>query len=53
MDDETKARIADYFDPWDLVQYLNLSTAEIIQAFEDEIADVLEDVEELMEFKRG
>lgn len=48
MDNETKNRIADYFDPWDLVEYLGISTSELIEAFEDEIAERLDAIEELM-----
>lgn len=50
MDEETKNRIADYFDPWDLVHYLGLTTEEIVSAFEDEIEEKLAAIEELMEF---
>lgn len=48
MDEEAKKRIADYFDAWDLVEYLRLRTEDIIDAFEGEIEEVLEDIEELM-----
>lgn len=53
MDNETKERISDYFDPWDLVEYLGISTMQIIEAFEEEIEDRLDDIEDLMEFKHG
>lgn len=48
MDKETKERIADYFDAWELVEFLGkrLSTRDIIDAFEDEIEEALEDIEE-------
>jgi hypothetical protein len=54
MDQETKERIADYFDPWELVSFLGekLSTRDIIDAFEDEIEDVLEEIEEEMGIRR-
>jgi hypothetical protein len=48
MDNDTKKRIADYFDPWDLVEYLGLSTEEIVEAFEDDIDEKLNAIEELM-----
>lgn len=51
MDKETKERLADYFDPWDLVEYLGISTEEIIEAFEEEIEPRLDAIEELMEFR--
>lgn len=51
MDNETKERIADYFDPWDLVEYLGISTMQIIEAFEEDIEERLDDIEGLMEFR--
>jgi hypothetical protein len=48
MDNNTKNRIADYFDPWDLIEYLGITTAEIVELLEDEIEDKLEAIEELM-----
>jgi hypothetical protein len=48
MDKDTKDRIIDYFDPWDLVEYLGLSTEDIVEAFEDTIEEKLEAIEELM-----
>ena len=52
MMDEDMNRVADYFEPWDLIQLLGLSTAEVVQAFEDEVRDALDDLEDIMEFKR-
>jgi hypothetical protein len=48
MDKETKQRLADYFDPWDLVEYLGISVEAIVDAFESEIEERLEAIEELM-----
>lgn len=50
MDEEIKGRIADYFDPWELVSFLGkrLSTRDIIDAFEDDIEDSLDDIEKEM-----
>lgn len=48
MDNDTKQRIADYFDPWELIEYLGVSTADIIEAFENEVEEKLTEVEELM-----
>lgn len=48
MDEQTKNRIADYFDSWELVEYLGLTTEEIVEAFEDTIGDRLSAIEELM-----
>lgn len=52
MDEETKNRIADYFDAGNLAEYLGISSREIIEAFPDEVEDALEDIEELMQVKR-
>jgi hypothetical protein len=48
MDNETRKRIADYFDPWDLVEYLGISTEDIIAMFEDEVEERLDGIEEVM-----
>lgn len=48
LDKETKARIADYFDAVDLVDFLNLRVTDIIEAFEVEIEEHLDDIEEEM-----
>ena len=51
MDEETKERIADFFDAWDLVAFLQVSTKDIIEAFPEEIEDALEDIEDLMDLR--
>lgn len=51
MDKETKARLADFFEPWDFVQLLGLTTEQIIEAFEDVVEDNLEDLDEIMEYR--
>jgi hypothetical protein len=51
MNKEIKERIADYFDPWELVNFLGekkISTMDIIEAFEDEVEDSLDEIEEEM-----
>jgi NTP pyrophosphatase (non-canonical NTP hydrolase) len=48
MDNDEKKRIADYFDPWDLVELLGLTTEEVVEAFEDIIDEKLNAIEELM-----
>lgn len=54
MDEETKNRIADYFEAHELVEYLRtISARDIVDAFEDEVEAALEDIEELMEVRRG
>jgi hypothetical protein len=52
LDKQTKARLADYFTGAELVEYLEegnqLSVEDVIEVFEDEIADALDDINELM-----
>jgi hypothetical protein len=48
---EDKARISDYFDSWELVAYLQLDIADVIEAFEDDIEDALDDINELIGLK--
>lgn len=48
LDRETRARIIDYFDPWELVEFLGVKTQDVVEVFEDEIEELLEDIEELM-----
>jgi hypothetical protein len=51
MDKESKQRIADYFDPWALVEFLGLTTEQVVDAFEDEIEESIDDIEEEMGYK--
>lgn len=53
MDEETKNRIADFFDAGELAEYLGITTRQIIDAFPDELEEALDEIEELMEFHRG
>lgn len=48
LDKETRARIADYFEGPDLVDYLRIPSEEIVDAFEDEIEEVLDELEEFI-----
>lgn len=52
LDKETKARLADYFTGAELVEYLeggnDVSVTDVIEAFEIEIEDAIDDIEELM-----
>lgn len=48
MDKEALERIADFFDPWDLVDLLGLTTKDIVEAFPEAIEEAIEDIEELM-----
>jgi hypothetical protein len=54
IDPETLERIADFFEPWELVEYLgkmHITTRDIIEAFTDDVLDSLDGIEDLMEFK--
>lgn len=48
LDREFKNRIVDYFDPWDLIEFLGVKTDDVIEAFEIEIEEAIDDIEELM-----
>lgn len=48
MDRETKARIADFFEGFELAEFLRLPVEEIIERFEDEVEDGIDDINELM-----
>lgn len=52
MDKDTKERIADFFEGFELVEFLQLSATEIVERFEDEIIEALDDIEELMGVRR-
>ena len=47
MDEDLK-KIADYFESWQLAEYLNVSSEDFVLAFEDEILDKLNELKELM-----
>jgi hypothetical protein len=53
VDRETKLRIEDYFESWELAEFLQLPVSELIDAFEDEIESALDDIEELMGLRRN
>jgi len=48
IDRETKQRIADYFDAWELVDFLQLTTEQVIEAIEEEIEANLDEIEEFI-----
>lgn len=53
MDNETKARIADFFTASDLVDYLGIRVEDVIDTYEAEIEEALDDIEELMGVRHG
>lgn len=48
IDKETKQRIIDYWDPWDLVEFLQASAEDVVEKFEEDIEQCLEEIEEIM-----
>ena len=40
LDRETRKRIEDYFDPTELVDFLQVSTEDVVTAFEDQIEEI-------------
>lgn len=48
LDRETKARIIDWFEAPDLVDFLQLTTEDIVEVFEEEIEDNLDEIEEII-----
>lgn len=48
MDTETKRRIEDFFTGVELVDFLQIDVSEIIEAFEEQIEEVLDEVEEFI-----
>lgn len=53
MDRDTKARIEDFFTAAELAEYLQLPVGDLIERFEDEIEEALEDIDELMGVRNG
>lgn len=52
---DERDRIADYFEPWELVQLLagDVDIQDLIDFLEDEIENALPDLNDIMEFKDG
>lgn len=48
MDTETRQRIEDFFEATELVDFLCLPVSEVIDAFENEIEEHLDEIEELI-----
>ena len=51
MDTETKRRIEDFFEGPELVDFLQLPVSELIERFEDEIEEAIDEIEELMQVR--
>jgi hypothetical protein len=48
MDAETRKRIEDFFEGFELVEFLQIPVSEIIERFEEEIEEALDEIEELI-----
>jgi hypothetical protein len=46
-----KDRITDFFEPWELAEFLRVEIEDFIEAFEDNIEDALDDLNEIMGLK--
>jgi hypothetical protein len=55
LSSEERNRIADFFEPWELVQLLLTSKdmEDLIDFLEEEIEEALDDLNEIMEFDNG
>lgn len=51
MDTETRKRIEDFFEGFELVEFLQLSVSEVIEQFEDVVEEHLDEIEELMQVR--
>ena len=52
LDKETRERIADFFDGPDLVDFLQVPVSDVVDAFEVEIEDNLDEIEEMIGLRR-
>jgi hypothetical protein len=48
VDEETRKRIEDFFEGFELIEFLQISVSDVVEAFEDEIEVYLDEIEELM-----
>lgn len=53
MDEETRKRIEDFFEGFELVEFLQISVSDVCEAFENEIEEYLDEIEELMGVTSG
>jgi len=52
MDEDFKVKLIDRFYAWELVELLDISTADLIDALTDEIAEKRDFLEEIMTYGR-
>jgi hypothetical protein len=48
MDAETRKRIEDFFEGFELIEFLQIPVSEVIDRFEEEIEEALDEIEELI-----
>lgn len=48
IDTELRKAIADYFDPGDFAEFIGVGTLDLIDAFEENVEEVMEDIKEMM-----
>lgn len=48
MDRETRKRIEDFFEGFELVEYLQIPVDEVVDAFEEQIEENLDEIEEFI-----
>lgn len=51
MDEETRARIADYYEAHELVEFLQITVEDVIERFADEIEEKLDEIDEDMDYR--
>lgn len=52
MDEELRKAIDDYFDASDFVEYIGVTTLDLIEAFPDKVEECQDEILELMEFTK-
>ena len=52
MDEEFKRQLIDRFEGFELVDYLNIDVEDIVDAFEEQIVEAQEDLEEFLSVGR-
>lgn len=48
IDAETRKRIEDFFEGFELIEFLQIAVSDVFDAFEDDIEEYIDEIEELM-----
>jgi hypothetical protein len=51
MDEMLRRAICDYFEAGDFAEYIGVTVDDLINAFPDEVDDVLDDIKEIMGYE--